>query len=317
MTMKADDGAKAFLLGRIHPAIWVSCLGYLAPVAGMVILKAGGRGSEMRTFGLAFLSAAALLIAGAFVALRRMKVQRKAHPVGPHYAGRLVALINIAMGVGAFILFIAIPKGHGSSGTAQAAATATMRSLVAAQEQFRAQAVVNTDNDDAGEYGFLGELASVDPLRSGVATTVGHPLTSVQLGKRHAGTAFGLKGGYLFAIFLPSAEHGTVTAPTTQGSAPAVKADADLQERHWIAYAWPERFGATGRHAYCINEQGALLVYRNTDGRYNGPSKAPAADAVFAADGPPGLTGPLGPSSGAPDAASRSRDGAAWFMADN
>ncbi|MHC5019334.1 MAG: hypothetical protein ACYTGX_04325 [Planctomycetota bacterium] len=316
--MTETDGAKAFLLGRIHPAIWVACLGYFGPVAGSAFMVSGGDQRNQRIFALAFLSAAVLLAGGSFVALWRMRAHRRAHPAGPHYAGRLVALINIAMGIGAFIIFLAVPQGHGARDGNATAAIGALRSLVTAQEQFRQRALVDLDGDGMGEYGTLGELAGTDPLRGSGRTTAAAPFIAQILGVRETGTSFSRKNGYFFVLYLPSKEHGAVQAAPGSGSAPAVKADADLQETRWAAYAWPVEHGTTGARAFFVNQAGELLSCANRDGGYSGPATAPKPDAVFTPESPEAasLHGTLGIHE--PDGPPvRSRDGRDWYPAGN
>lgn len=313
-----QDGAKAFLLGRIHPVIWVSCLGYVAPVIGSMWMTSGGGADNARIFRLAFLSAAFLLVGGAFAALWRMHVQKRAHPAGPHYAGRLVAVINIAMGLGALVLFIAVPAGHSPMYANENAAVSTLRSLVAAQEQFRLQARVDLDGDEQGEYGTLGELAGTDPLRGSGRTMSQAPFIATILGMRMKDSSFAKKSGYYFALYLPSHTSGTTTHPPGSGSAPAVNADADLQERHWVAYAWPVKYDDTGRRAFAVAYDGLVRACRNEAGRYDGLSRAPAGDALFpAANGPTNVMATLPDhAANTPDAAPNGRDGQVWYTQD-
>jgi hypothetical protein len=314
-----NEGARAFLLGRIHPAIWFSCLGYLAPVAGSLAMKSGAGAGNLRVFGLAFLSAAFVLVAGAFVALWRMGVQKRANPAGPHYAGRLVAIINIAMGVGAFILFIVVPAGHGPISGNESSAIGTLRSLVTAQEQFRAEALVDLDGDTKGEYGTLGELAGTDPLRGSDRTMATAPFIARMLGMRHEKTAFARKGGYLFVLYLPSKEHGTVVHPPGSGGAPAVTADADGQEARWAVYAWPVDRGNTGRRAFFVSHEGNVYGCRNLLKKYSGATNAPHPRAVFipAKGEQRSIEGALGIAAEFDGFKTKSSDGEVWLPAGN
>lgn len=310
-----SDGARAFLLSRIHPAIWVSCLGYFAPVLAPMLVGGGSSAqAKLQLFGLTFVSAAFLLIGGAFVALWRMNAQKAANPAGPHYAGRLVAFINIAMGIGAFILFIALPGGHSPIPRNESKAIYQLRELAAGQLQFHGHVIVDLDGDRKGEYGTLGELAGTEAVRGSGDLMAQSPYIAGHMAVCYPDTKFIKRSGYLFALYLPSKADGTLLHPPGGSSAPAVKGDADLQEQHWVAYAWPFKHDETGVRAFVVNQRGEVYACRNTLTKYSGPDNPPPPGAAYAPgeSGANPLTATIGDAGNGPDAASKSADGEIW-----
>ncbi len=122
----------------------------------------------------------------------------------------------------AIIAAIAIPNLLESRVTAnESAAAATLKSAIfPAEVQYQSGAYADADQDGVGEYGGLRAL-STDPLR-----LIQGPLAQGDVAN-----------GYRFAIFVAD--------------------EADLGERHFIAYAWPVS-ADMGRRAFVITDQGAV-----------------------------------------------------------
>ena len=175
------------------------------------------------------------------------------------------------------------------------AAIATLRSLASAQAQCRYSAALDLDGDGEGEYGFLGELAGVRPLRvaHGGAAAWGRagqgelspPMLPTAWGQGQPdgrGGSLIERSGYLFQLWLPGSGGVGVTEPDGE-RVPVV--DVEGAERAWCAYAWPAQPGSTGLRAFFINQDGDLLQTSNHGGLYGGNpaegGRAPAFDAAL------------------------------------
>lgn len=161
----------------------------------------------------------------------------------------------------------------------------TLKSLSTSQAQFQQEALVDQDGDGAGEYGLFQELCGTVPCRqSGI---VADPtFMSASFGTTAAGAGgVASKSGYAFLIYLPDAA-GAPHPEKNVLARGAVAADADAQERIWVAYAWPAHPDA-GTYAYVVNQEGR--IFRSED---PWPStRGPSGDAAFA---PPGrIAGPI------------------------
>jgi hypothetical protein len=164
-------------------------------------------------------------------------------------------------------------------------------SFVPAQVQFQAGGYVDQDGDSQGEYGFLDELT-------------GRRAVNDQLPGAHAETSLslitadhdqgGVVSGYRFAIFLPDGNGGALSEPAGEAKRPGVAAAADGQEKQWVAYAWPETHGDTGRKVFAITNSGKL--YTAPAGTVTG---VPAWNALF--DGKGWDAVPTWPSEGGDD----------------
>src|SRR5690606_41145884 len=83
----------------------------------------------------------------------------------------------------------------------ESAIVATLRAVAQAQFQFRAQNSVDTNGDAVSEYGTLGELAGLDPLR-GQTLPLTQRLLSTTLGKLD-NQGHAIVHGYRVAMYLP------------------------------------------------------------------------------------------------------------------
>ena len=83
------------------------------------------------------------------------------------------------------------------------------------------------------------------------------------------------RDGYRYRVFLPNAEgHGVAWSRRSEVS--GAKAT-----EHYACYAWPERFGTTGRRVFLLLKDGTLLATENAKRRYEGSHRAPRAGAGF------------------------------------
>lgn len=145
----------------------------------------------------------------------------------------------------AIIAAIAIPNLLESRVTAyEAAAKASLKAGVfPAQVQFQGGAYLDEDGDGIGEGGFLDEMAGAG----------GKPLSLLPPSWRQAVPM----SGYRFVLYLPDGEGAAASRAEIQDRSAAA---IDARERHWIAYAWPETWGQSGRRAFAILPNGQLLT---------------------------------------------------------
>jgi Tol biopolymer transport system component len=174
-------------------------------------------------------------------------------------------------------------------------AISTMRAIAAAQAELKANASIDTNGDGVGEYGYFAELAGTFPVRvsnGGVPAAGSSPddllnpaLLPAAFGSIRDG--FASSSGYLFEMFLPTANAGGVYVS-------AVSEDLEGGKRHppfpdpangaelWCCYAWPIKVSATSLRAYFINQDGVLLQWMNhCYTPYSGAIKWPQFDEAY------------------------------------
>jgi len=88
------------------------------------------------------------------------------------------------------------------------------------------------------------------------------------------------RSGYCYVVYLPTAS-GPEASESTGSVPPADPENADPQEKLWIAYAWPEKFGGAGTHCFVVNQQSEVYVCNNANGRYAGPGNVPKPGAAL------------------------------------
>ena len=149
---------------------------------------------------------------------------------------------------------------------------------------------VDQDGDGVLEYNFLQELAEMAPPR---ATGPKHPyyhmphetFEAKKYGKVSA-DGIATTEGYHYRAYLPSAS-GTPIGETNPLPAPNA-ADADLQEKAFIFYAWPATAGTGGQKCFVINQEGIIYSMENFDASgipvYDGLEKIPEATAALLKD---------------------------------
>lgn len=134
----------------------------------------------------------------------------------------------------------------------EALAVAHLKCIAAAQTQAQGLAVVDTDEDGVGEFAFVAELGGARKPR-GPGQGVKFPLLGGTYSRLGPG-GFVEADGYLFRVFLPG-EDGAAAA---EGASGGGTVSANGAEREWIAYAWPVRYGATGKRTFVAGSSGAL-----------------------------------------------------------
>jgi len=150
------------------------------------------------------------------------------------------------------LMVLAVPShSHDHSAALAASAAATLKSgIFPAQVQFQSMPVLDQDGNGTGEYGLLSELSgrrAVGRCAPGELSYLSGPLSRGDL-----------SNGYRFALYLPNGAGGALGEPAGEGPRRAVAKEAiSLQERHFVAYAWPEQTDG-GRHMYAISEDGRI-----------------------------------------------------------
>jgi uncharacterized coiled-coil protein SlyX len=166
----------------------------------------------------------------------------------------------------------------------EAAAIATLRNFVGAEAQFQAAAVTDEDGDGQGEYGGLMELAGAVAGR--MAAPLSPPVLSPAFKTLNANGEV-VRSGYCFRIFLAK-KGGTPLAEPAQGFAKGSGHDVELSEVVWCCYAWPQKYGTSGKRTFFVNQEGDVLA--TEDAAYSGTGAGPAGDAAFKA--PDKISGP-------------------------
>ena len=147
------------------------------------------------------------------------------------------------------------------------AAVGSLRTIATQQAIFKNCCEVSQDDDDTGQYGFLAEMCGEVVPRFGSKLRLASPATPVFISTgfrtgASRGKGFAQKRGYCFQVWLPG-PNGPMTdtdcdgTPTKRGTCLDPKqhgAAIDLQERHFVLYAWPVEYGKTGRAAFAITE---------------------------------------------------------------
>jgi len=149
------------------------------------------------------------------------------------------------------------------------------------QDPFRENALVDQDGDGVGEYGFIQELRGTADLRGrkGMKTPEYFFFPDVVPLELVDGIFQG--SGYCFKLYLPG-DAGAALSEEKGKPLPLANAEGiDLQEKHFVLYAWPQRLGKTGNRAYAISEQGEVWKTQMDTAKYEGSKSIPAVGAVY------------------------------------
>jgi prepilin-type N-terminal cleavage/methylation domain-containing protein len=183
--------------------------------------------------------------------------------------------LMIVVAIIAIIASIAIPNLLSARLSAnESAAIATLRNIISAQSQFETQAVVDTDGDGIGEYGWFTEMAGTAVPRGGVAVLI-PPVLSSALGTLGANAEIN-RSGFFFQMFLPDVNGAGLTE--TAGFA---NPDPNVCETAWICYAWPADRQTTGNRSFVVNQTGDVLQTNNQTAPHDGAISPPAYNAAL------------------------------------
>ena len=114
-----------------------------------------------------------------------------------------------------------------------------------AEIQFQAGGYIDSDNDGIGEHGLLAELGGVSPVGN-----------DKRLHLLDDDLANGNKDGWNYQVYLPLNDHEALGELADEKGRQANEL-SDLQERQWVAYAWPAE-GETGT-MLAITQDGMLF----------------------------------------------------------
>lgn len=192
----------------------------------------------------------------------------------------LVVLVILAI-----IITISLPNLLGGKLTAnETTAIATLRSLVQAQLQFAARKDADLNGNSQGEYGTFGEMSGNVPVRASSGGTRLLDPTLINPSFRMISPLGEMyRSGYYYRIYLPNAAgDGVLELP---GGGADLSVDPTLAESTWCVYAWPQKYGSTGRRTFFVNESGEIIFTDNPN--YQGPGAPIAPGAALAAGDPP------------------------------
>ena len=122
----------------------------------------------------------------------------------------------------------AITRAQDMGGIDEAAAQ--LRDVIMpAEAAFQARKIIDRNHDGHGEYGLLSELGGGRPI---IGAEAQHFVP--------ANLASGALNGWHYAIFIPDGHGGGMGEPDGLAARTLDEGAAAAQERHWVAYAWPD-----------------------------------------------------------------------------
>lgn len=170
----------------------------------------------------------------------------------------------------------------------EAAAIASLRRIVAAQDAFVTEPHVDVNRDGRGEYGLLRELTGRNTLRYTADASEGSRRLVPPLLPRSFGAADVnyevVRAGYRFRVMLPGVAGIGIPEASRGGLISVV--DSELAATSWCCYAWPDRYDVTGKRTFFVNELREITATNSA--RYSGPwavGTAASAGAAFKAGG--------------------------------
>lgn len=174
-----------------------------------------------------------------------------------NYSIELVCLVLVGVTIS---FFIAPHRASENLRAAERQAVLRMRRIADIERSiFRA-----TSAEKGGRYAFLPEVIENLPDDEKAGFSRKNFVDS-----RRANSQFivGVSGGYCFSLYLLEED----------GSAVVESQGQPLRNDFWILYAWPERFGKTGRRMFVLDSFGTERFWENSLGRYSGPETPPTA----------------------------------------
>ncbi len=158
-------------------------------------------------------------------------------------------------------------------------AESVLAKVAAAEKQFAAAVDVDQDGDGVGEYGSLQELLGAVALRGSSRKAEPAYLPRSLAEKMVGGAA--QRRGYNFKIYLPG-DGGEILSEVDGKPLAMVKEDGvDLQEKHFVCYAWPEEAGTTGTKAFATSDERLLWETDMEKVVYEGTKSIPAPSAAY------------------------------------
>lgn len=222
-----------------------------------------------------------------------MKPGRRADAVarGGRPGFTLIELL-IVVTVIVIIISIALPNLLASKLNAnETSSIQTLRTISAAQAQFKTRNAVDSDSDGVGEYGYLAEMSGLVLPRSGGAA-IQPPSLSGAFRVFNNGRVN--RSGYYFRLLLPASDGRGIAEAAGGGFDPGDPPDPDLSETVWACYAWPSNEQITGLRIFFINQAGDVIQSDNTGTlqMYSG-DRGPEPGAAFTSGAIDKITGVL------------------------
>lgn len=205
-------------------------------------------------------------------------------------------------------------------------AIASLRAIARGQAQLQASHVIDTDGDGSGEFGFLGEIMGVSPMRKFVpgegarpgvpGEVLDPPFLSADFGVFSIVGAHGVlkRGAYYFQVHLPDAATESpvgALAEAAGGGAELVLPGA-YAEVLWCCYAWPAETSDVPLRTFFVNHEGDVIVCEEAQNGYAG-TNVPRFDAALSSTLAGDMRQPLGLSS----LGKRANDGFVWSVVGN
>lgn len=157
----------------------------------------------------------------------------------------------------AAVVVVAVPVWFSKQiQTQHEGAVTTLRRIAAAQERF-------FERSGGTTYGLLGELLGEDPPPKGVST--GGAVLHLE-GMEREGEVWS-RNGYHYLLYLADRRG----LPVLHRTRPPHQEDPDF----WVAYAWPDTYGSTGRRLFAADPWGNVWSLENAVGTIQGPQARP------------------------------------------
>lgn len=170
-------------------------------------------------------------------------------------------------------------------GKNERSAIAMLRRIAADEACFKKERLNDMNSNRVGEYGFLSDLVRLRPVQIDPET---QELAEVS---RYCGVdcrdGILTRDGYHFLIYLPDAKgRGNAFAPECCIGRPINAEDAEADEQAWCCYAWPVRYGTTGKRTFFINQSGEIHATDQIEGvrgntPYSAKDRVPDPEAAF------------------------------------
>ncbi len=147
--------------------------------------------------------------------------------------------------------------------TDENAAASALRSIAAAEKEFRTKRFMDADADGEGEFATLAELCGATQLRNG-QPALASPLLPVAMAPGEDGLA--RQRGYVFRVDLSN----------------RLTRRIDFDEKEFFAYAWPEEKDGLPRKVFAIDADGTVFATDNDapEQGYVGIERMPKPDAA-------------------------------------
>ena len=224
-------------------------------------------------------------------------MMRQTRPLRPAKAGFTLVELLVVVAIIAILMSIAIPALLRARIAAnETSCMGSLRAIATGQEQFRTNTLVDVDGSGSGEFGFITEIAGVEPYRTGGCLTAGpaRPAfipSSFGVAVQNSAVFVSNHSGYHLRLFLPDLE-GQVDAIAETLPLPCDPNAARTQEQRWVAYGWPTSIGVTGNAAFFVNQRAEIYFKANVTGaRWSSTTNMPQTGNEALAPGETNLDG--------------------------